>query len=147
MNPYATYYVNQAGTGLAGFSGVRYQRGHGFFGRLFSGIGSFVKDLLPALGKRALPSGIGLAQDILAGENVLKSAKSRLVEAGKNVADETLDKIKTRLQKGSGIIRRRPRGRLNRFTPIKRRQPKSRKKRVKVNKKTSIDRRFPNFLR
>ena len=105
-NPYLTYYNNQVGSGLAGFQGVRYQRGHGFFGRMFSGIGNFVKDLAPGLFKRALPSAIGLAQDVLAGENVGHSAKKRLIEAGKNVADETLDKIKSKIQGGSGIPRR-----------------------------------------
>ena len=83
MTSYNQYYNEQVGSGLAGFSGVRYQRGHGFFGRLISGIGSFIKQALPSLGKRALPSAIGLAQDIVAGENVGTSAKKRLIEAGK----------------------------------------------------------------
>ena len=82
-NPYSNYYNNQAGSGLSGFQGVRYQRGHGFFGRMFSGLGNFVKELAPGLFKRALPSAIGLAQDVLAGENVGKSTKRRLIEAGK----------------------------------------------------------------
>ena len=106
-NPYLNYYNNQAGYGISGFQGVRYQRGHGFFGRLFSGIGNFVKDLAPGLFKRALPSAIGLAQDVLAGENVGQSAKKRLIEAGKNVADETIDKIKSKIQGGSGIPRKK----------------------------------------
>ena len=127
MNPYASYYVNQVGSGLTGYSGIRYQRGSGFFGRLFSGIGNIFKELLPAAGKRILPSGIGLAQDVLAGENVLKSAKSRLVEAGKNVADEALEQIKSRLQKGSG--RRRKRRKIMKHSLV----PYKRKKRV--NKK------------
>ena len=116
-NPYSNYYNNQAGSGLSGFQGVRYQRGHGFFGRMFSGLGNFVKDLAPGLFKRALPSAIGLAQDVLAGENVGKSAKKRLIEAGKNVADETIDKIKTKIQGGSGIPRKR-RKRMQKFRQI-----------------------------
>jgi hypothetical protein len=132
MNPYASYYVNQVGSGLAGYSGIRYQRGGGFFGRLFSGIGNFVKELLPAAGKRILPSGIGLAQDVLAGENVLKSAKSRLIEAGKNVADETLEQIKFRLQKGSGRRRKRRKTMKHSLIPL---VIKKRKVSKKVNKK------------
>ena len=89
MNPYLNYYNNQVGTGLAGFQGLRYQKGHGWFGRLFSNVVlPLMKQVLPALGKRALPSGIGLAQDILAGDNVGRSALKRLKEAGRNVADE-----------------------------------------------------------
>ena len=142
MNPYASYYVNQAGSGLSGFSGVRYQRGHGFFGRLFSGVGSFVKDLLPAIGKRALPSGIALAQDILSGENVLKSAKSRLIEAGKNVADETLEKIKSRVQSGSGYRKRK---RISKAVGVK--KIKLSRNRRKVNKKDRSKNRLPKYLR
>ena len=82
MNPYTQYYTNQIG-GISGFSGVRYQRGHGFFGRLFSGIGGFLRSIAPSLGKRALPSAIGLAEDIISSEIVAKSAKHRLIEAGK----------------------------------------------------------------
>lgn len=105
MNPYLNYYSNQVqyGGALTGFSGVRVQRGHGWFSRMISGIGSFVKDLLPSIGQRALPSAINLAQDVIAGENVGLSAKRRLKEAGRNIADETLDKLKSRLQSGSGI--------------------------------------------
>jgi len=34
-NPYINYYVNQAGSGIGGFQGVRFQRGQGWFGNLF----------------------------------------------------------------------------------------------------------------
>jgi hypothetical protein len=108
MNPYIAYYNNQIGSGLAGFQGIRYQKGNGWFGRLFSSaILPFVKQLIPALGKRVLPTGVALANDILGGENVAKSMKTRLKETGKNMADETLDVLKTKLQKGSGIKRKR----------------------------------------
>ena len=124
-NPYLNYYSNQVGSGIPGFSGVRYQRGHGFFGRLFSGIGSFVKDLAPSLLKRSLPSAVNFAQDIMTGENVGQSAKNRLLEAGRDVADETLGQIKKRVQRGSGIYRRR----------LKYKRLKSRLLKAKTNKK------------
>jgi hypothetical protein len=108
MNPYTSYYVNQVGSGLPGFQGIRYQRGHGFFGRLFSNtLLPFVKQLLPGIGKRALPSVAGLAQDILSGENVGKSTLKRLKTLGSDVADETLSHITSKLQKGSGRRRKR----------------------------------------
>ncbi len=50
MNPYTRYYVNQVGTGLPGFSGVRIQKGHGWFGRLWSNtMLPFMKTFLPAV--------------------------------------------------------------------------------------------------
>lgn len=139
-NPYIDYYSAQAqyGGALSGFAGVRTQRGHGFFGRLISGIGSFVKDLLPSIGKRALPSAINLAQDVIAGENVGQAAKRRLKEAGRNIADETLDKLKTRLQTGSGI-RQRLLYRKKILNLLRKKSPKTKrriKKRKKSNKRT-----------
>ena len=132
-NPYIAHYVKQAqyGGSLPGFAGMRFQRGHGFFKKLFSGITTFAKDLLPSLAKRALPSAINLAQDVMAGENLGQSAKKRLVEAGKNVADETLDKLKNRLQSGSGIRMRilRKRNYLNKL--LKKKTYKKKKKLIK----------------
>lgn len=113
-NPYIQYYTDQVGSGLPGFQGIRYQRGHGFFGRLFSGIGSFVKGIAPSLFKKALPSAVGFAQDIISGENVGQSAKRRLTEAGKDVANETLDQIKSKIQKGQGIPTFRRKNKLKR---------------------------------
>ena len=124
----------QKGHGLPGFIGLRNQRGHGFFGRLFGGIGSFIKELIPSLGKRALPSAIGLAQDIISGENVGKAAKIRLTEAGKNIADETLTNLKDRLQIGSGIVH------LRRLKPISKQLT-----RKKVNKRGKSQRRRRHF--
>jgi hypothetical protein len=96
-----------------------------------------MKQVLPVLGKRALPSGIGLAQDILSGENVGRSAVKRLKEAGRNVADQSVDMIKTKLlQSGSGGKRH------VKFTTRRRK-----KKTTKVNKKSSKKRKMqPQFL-
>lgn len=123
-NPYIQYYNNQVGSGLAAFSGVRYQRGHGFFGRILGGIGSFFKALAPKLLGAALPSAVNLAGDVMAGKNLKESAKSRLVEAGKSAANTTLDHVKTKLQGGSGIIRLRKRGKIRRFNPIAKKRKK-----------------------
>ena len=111
-NPYIQLYDTQVGSGIPVFQGVRFQRGHGFFGRLFEGIGNFIKDLAPGLLKRSLPSAINLAQDVIAGENVGQSAKRRLIEASQNVADETLDQLKARLQRGRGIWRPKTKSRI-----------------------------------
>ncbi|XP_074596510.1 uncharacterized protein F54H12.2-like [Brevipalpus obovatus] len=60
-NAYINYYLNQAGSGLSAFEGVRYQRGNGFFGRLLSGA------ILPALrflGRKALSTGVDVEFDL-----------------------------------------------------------------------------------
>ena len=138
MNPYVNYYNSQVGSGLAGYQGLRYQKGHGWFGRLFSNVVfPFVKQVAPALGKRALPSGIALANDILSGENVGRSTIKRLKEAGRNMADEGLDIFKSKLmQSGSGGKRH------VKFTTRRRKKSKPR-----VNKKKRKSKKQPEYLR
>lgn len=140
-NNYNKYYLDQVQYGgeLPGFAGVRFQRGHGFFGRLFSGIGRFfMKDLLPNVAKSALPSAINLAQDVISGQNVGQAARSRFGEAGKSMANQTLDTIKSRLnQKGSGIIKsnlRRVRHKTRKVKKIKRKSKRLRKNQYKRRK-------------
>ena len=103
---YLIHYKNQIGGSIPVYTGqVRFQRGMGWFSRLLGGIGNFFKGAAPSIAKRALPSAIGLAQDIVEGQNVGHSALNRLKEAGKNVADETLEQLKKKIQTGQGIPR------------------------------------------
>jgi len=133
MNPYSSYYVNQVGSGLPGFQGIRYQRGHGFFGRLFSNtLLPFIKQLLPGIGKRALPSVAGLAQDIISGENVGKSALKRLKTFGSDAADETLTQLTNKFQKGSGRRRRRRKLTLLKKHKVYKKKSRKHRKRRKI---------------
>lgn len=99
MNPYLDYYSNQAQTGAGFYSGTRYNlRGRGIFSSLFA-------KALPALkwlGRHALKTGINIAGDALEGQNVLKSAKSRLTNTGYEMANEGLDRAKSFVQTGTG---------------------------------------------
>ena len=102
-NPYVRYYVNQAGSGLPAFTGVRYQRGHGFFGKLFS------NSVLPALrylGKKALSTGVNVAQDLLDGQNIKDSFGSRIRESGRDLAQEAILRARAMSQQGSGRKRK-----------------------------------------
>ena len=99
MNPYIDYYVNQAGSGLRGFSGTRYQRGYGWFSRLFS---SAILPALKFLGKKSLSAGINVADDVLAGKNVKESLKTRAIEGGKETAKAAIDRGNKFLQTGKG---------------------------------------------
>jgi len=96
---YTTYYVQQAGTGISGFSGVKYQRGHGFFGRIFS---NTILPMLKYLGKKALNTGVNIGGDLLQGENFKTSAKRRLKSTGFDLAEDAIDKIRNYKQKGTG---------------------------------------------
>ena len=129
---YLNHYKIQDGGGIPVFHGVRYQRGMGWFSRLIGGIGNFIKGIAPSIAKKALPSAVGLAQDIIDGQNVGSSAVTRLKQAGKDVTEETLEQIKKKLQEGQGIPRNYLKNPIYNFQ--KRKCPKNNKK-INKNKK------------
>lgn len=120
MSPYAHYYSNQAGSGIAGFHGVRYQRGHGFFGRFFKGV---LPTILKYLGKQTLKTGLNVADDILEGNNLKESIRTRVGETGRNVVKDAIKRGNRYIQTGEG---RRKRKRLSSKKTIKRTRSKSR---------------------
>ena len=97
MNSVTDYYTEQAKSGLGGFRGSRYQRGGGIFDWIFrKGL-----PVLKFLGNQALSSGLGIASDLMEGDNFKESAKKHLKQGGKNTLTYMADKMK-----GSGRQRR-----------------------------------------
>lgn len=130
---YSDYYMYQAGSGLDGFSGYKYQRGHGFFGSLFRNI---LKPLGIYLGKQALSTGVDIGKDLLQGENIGESFKKRGKQTVKRLLDDSYDKASGMLQKGKGKRRRR-----QKIT-----NPKKIIKRVKRKKRITRKRRKPRKI-
>ncbi|RWS04209.1 uncharacterized protein B4U79_11400 [Dinothrombium tinctorium] len=94
------FYIDQAGNGYPFFAGIRYQRGHGWFGRLFKG---GVLPLLRYVGKKALKTGSNVVRDVLQGDDLGSSAKKHLKTAVHEAADDAFEKI---TQRGKGIKRK-----------------------------------------
>ena len=93
----------QEGGAIRGFSGPEWQVGGGFnFGRF---LWKHAKPLLGFLSKQALKTGVEIGQDVLSGENLKESAKNRLKETGKAIANTALDKAKEKIA-GAGIKRK-----------------------------------------
>lgn len=97
------YYLKQAGDGLPlqVFSGVRYQRGYGFFGRIFK---THVLPILKYLGSQALDTGKAIFNDIKT------SATNRVLDKVQEVASEVIKrkrKLSVSDQVGEGIKRPR----------------------------------------
>lgn len=94
--------MNQAGNGTAiqSFSGIRYQKGGGFFSRLFV---SKVLPVLRYLGSKALDTGKAIFDD------VKSSATNRIIDAVQDVAQEAIKRKHQpgNEQSGSGIKRRK----------------------------------------
>ena len=92
------YYGEQVGTGsLPVFQGAKVQRGHG----LGNMLGSLMRTAMPlikkgskALGKQVLSTGINIANDLLQGENVKQSLKTRFREAGQNMMSQAADYVR-----------------------------------------------------
>src|SRR6266705_1826271 len=88
-NPYINYYCKQAGSGIAGYAGSRYQRGGGFFGKIF-------KKLTPAIkyiARKGLKAVSSVGRDVLNGENLVESLKDNLTSTGKDIAFDALNKV------------------------------------------------------
>jgi len=101
-NPYIDYFEQQAATGISGFEGTRYQRGHGFFGRILKG----VYPLIRILGPKMFSTGANIASDVFNdNQDIKKSLKRRLVESAEDLANEGLNYAK-RL-KGEGLRERK----------------------------------------
>ena len=105
---YEDYYVNQCGHGMPVFYGQRIQRGHGI-GSLFSGLFRTVFPILrriaPAIGRRALQTGMQIASDVADGQSIKDAAKSRVMEAINEGINKIVPAFNT--QSGSGIRRKR----------------------------------------
>ena len=84
---YEQYYLDQAkqkGGNLPAFHGARFQRGYGL-GSIFRGLFRWavlhLQQGAKMLGKKALQTGVSVAQDVLAGENLKKATKKRAKQA------------------------------------------------------------------
>jgi len=128
-NPYVEYFRTQAGTGLTGFQGIKHQRGHGFFGRIFS---KAVYPLLRFLGKQAITTGANLASDVfLDKKNIKDAAKDRLNEAAEDIVKAGVKRAKTFAQDGEGRRKLKIRRKTTKKS-IKRRKRRTKSKNFKL---------------
>ena len=108
-NPYVSYYLNQAGTGVGPvFRGAPYQRGHGigsWLSSIFRSVFPMLKSGAKTLGQEALNAGFGVLRDAITRKPLRESLKSRMREAGSNLMNVAEQKIDT--MKGSGYKRKR----------------------------------------
>ena len=81
---YEQYYVDQAkqkGGNLPAFHGARFQRGYGL-GSIFKGLFRWAMPHLQqgakVIGRKALQTGVNVAQDVLDGDNIKKAIMPRI---------------------------------------------------------------------
>ena len=111
---YNDYYARQAGGALPYFAGAQYQRGHGLgslFGSLLRSAMPLIKRGAVALGRGALKTGVRIAGDVLAGQNIKTAAKRRVTDAIGSIRAPPGKRIKRTAAKAT-------------FTAVKRRRKK-----------------------
>ena len=102
MNPYESYYLKQAGNGVTTYTGIRYQKGNGFFGRLISG---FALPLLKYFGRQGIEAVGNVVSDIKENPEaklsdiIKKQAKSSLSK----MTDDGAKRAKKFIQTGKGV--------------------------------------------
>lgn len=146
------YYANQAGTGIATYSGFRYQKGHGFFGRMIKGsILPLIKKVLPYLKDQLLDTGKEFGRNIMTSDDFKTAAKKTAKRKLGDVATDALLKVKSMTQDGSGFntcglpVRKRAKRKLGKTKATKRltkrgpkKQSRKLKRKIKKTKKKRI---------
>ena len=138
------YYARQAGSGLGGFAGVRYQKGDGFFGRMMSGtVLPIIKRVLPYLGKTVLNTASDIFGDVSQGEKFKESFKRRFKDTAGQVGEDALSKMKQLTGAGRRRRRRKKCSPPKRKAKIpKKKRPtkkKGRKRKARTTKKKAFD--------
>ncbi|KAF4529668.1 hypothetical protein B566_EDAN017509 [Ephemera danica] len=114
MNPYVSYYVNQAGSGIGPvFQGAAHQRGFGFFGNLFRAVFPLFKSGAKAIGTEALNAGFGLLRDKINQKDLKTSLKERMRDAGNNLMSKAEQKIDHMQGSGYKCCRKRKKQHFN----------------------------------
>lgn len=136
-DPLVNYFENQAGSGISGFQGVRFQKGHNIFGRAFK----FIFPVLKYLGKQFLNTGINVASDVLEHDKPIKeSIKTRAKQGIKDTAMDGLEMLR-QVQKGKGTNRKKA-SKSTTKKAVKRKKVVKTKRKKKQAKKTLHDKLF-----
>ena len=129
---YEEYYLNQTkqkGGNLPAFHGARFQRGYGLdsiFRGLFRWAMPHLQQGAKTFGKKALQTGVNVAQDVLAGENI----KAAATKQGRRALGLTSQNSP---QSGAGkrVIKRKAQSRKNSSPPSKKQKTSPQKKKKK----------------
>ena len=92
-----------------GFDGMPYQRGYGLgsvLGGLFRSVLPMAKSALKSVGKEALRTGVGIASDVLSGQDLKTAAETRAKHAGRVLLDKAQEKLEQQ-QNRQGMKRKR----------------------------------------
>ena len=106
------FYEEQAGSGIAYYSGNQFQKGSGFLGRFFKGtIFPLIKRALPYITGVALDSAGDIAKRVREGESLKSAARTTLKRTAGAIAEDSARSFKRKMtggrRKASKVGRRR----------------------------------------
>ena len=129
----------QQGGQMVVFHGTPYQRGYGlgsFFQSLARKALPFIKQGAKTLGRAALDTGVNIAQDVLAGNNLKTAARSRVRQTAKTLREQAFNRLAS--QTGSGrkqLKRKAPQKKIISSQSIKVKRAKAAPRKRKKNKR------------
>lgn len=113
------YFENQAGSGIAVYTGSRYQRGHGLSSFFASSVMPLLRKVMPYIGKQAIETGADFANTLKDTGDFKKAAKSTAKRRLHAMTNDALVKMNNMTQEGEGMKRRRKRSKKKRdFDPM-----------------------------
>jgi len=127
------YYEKQAGNGLPYYSGIRLQKGHGFFSNIMRMAIPFFKKGLIHLGKHGINTATNIINDVESGQNFKQSFKNRGIETAQNIGNQLIETVQSMNQQGHGNKRK-----------IKSLQNKTKTKRRKIARKVTKSKKNKN---
>ena len=107
---YEKYYTNQNGGALPAFHGTRIQRGYGLGGILrgmFNWLFPHAKTATKTIGNEVLRTGVGVAQDVIQGQDFQSSIKSRAANSVRGLAKRAINGNKSQTGGGKKSIKRK----------------------------------------
>lgn len=93
------------------FHGSPFQRGYGigsFFQSLARKALPFLQKGAKSLGRAALNTGVNVAQDVLAGNSLKNSARSRLQQSANTLREHALNQIAAQTGRGAKTLKHKP---------------------------------------
>jgi hypothetical protein len=104
-NIYEQYYNKQVGSGIASYSGSRYQNGNG---KLFGKILKFLKPAWKYISRQGLTATSNITKNLANGQNFSKALSNQMLDTGSSILTDgaaKLNELKT--QQGKGVKRKR----------------------------------------
>ena len=135
---YEKYYTNQAGGALPAFHGTRIQRRYelgGILRGMFNWLLPHAKTAAKTIGNEALRTGVGVAQDVMQGQDFQSSIKSRAANSVRGLAKRAINADLSQTGGGQKAIKRKTSDTLDSSPAAKRKKTTRQKSYISLEEK------------